>query len=134
MSARLAAEPNATPMIDVLLVLLVTFLMALPVLRHTIDVQLPQPGGHGDDAQIALTLQRDGSFDLNGERIADEAVLGRRLREVYAGRPVRILFVLAPGDIRYERVIAAMDSARGAGVKVLGVTPTPPARGGAPRR
>ena len=123
MSARLAAEPNVTPMIDVLLVLLVTFLIALPMLRHAIDVQLPQPGGGPGEAQIALTLQRDGSFDLNGERIADEAALGRRLREAYAGRPVQVLFVVAPGDTRYERVIAAMDSARGAGVKVLGVTP-----------
>ena len=123
MTGRLAVEPNLTPMIDVLLVLLVTFLMAVPLLRHSIDMRLPREGTGTAVAQIALTLRRDGSFDLNGERIADEAALGRRLREGYAGRPVQLLFVVAPGELRYERVIAAMDSARGAGVKMLGVAP-----------
>ena len=121
---RVSAEPNVTPMIDVLLVLLVTFLVALPVSRKTMDAQLPQPAPTGDGGpSISLTVRASSGFLLNGEPLADARALSLRLRDVYANRPDRTIFVGAEPGVRYAAVIAAMDAARGAGVRVIGVTP-----------
>jgi biopolymer transport protein TolR len=121
---RVVAEPNVTPMIDVLLVLLVTFLVALPLSRRTIDAQLPQPAPTGDPPpSISLTVRATDGFLLNGEPLRDGAALAARLRAVYANRPDRTIFIGAEPGVRYAAVIAAMDAARGAGVRVIGVTP-----------
>ena len=122
MNAKLATEPNVTPMIDVMLVLLIAFLVALPAER-SIDAQLPRKSGGVEGSRIALTVRGEGDYELNGERIPDERALGARLRDVYAGRPEGVLFVGADSGVKYERVIVAMDSARGAGVRVIGITP-----------
>lgn len=123
-NGRVAAEPNATPMIDVLLVLLVSFLVALPLARRTMDAQLPQREAIGDPApSISLTVRATDGFLLNGESLHDAPALSARLRAVYANRPDRTIFVGAEPGVRYAVVIAAMDAARGAGVRVIGITP-----------
>ena len=123
-NGRVAAEPNVTPMIDVLLVLLVTFLVAVEVSHRTIDAQLPQPESTGGPtASISLTVRATEGFVLNGESLRDERALAARLREVYTNRPDRTIFVGAEPGVRYAAVIAAMDAARGAGARVIGVTP-----------
>ena len=117
--ARMAAEPNVTPMIDVLMVLLIIFMVAVSGKRRAMDVQLPAESGEGQGAPIVLEVGPHGRLALNRQPVAP-AELGRRLREVYAGRPDKVLMVRGDGAARYQEVIAAMDSARGAGVRVLG--------------
>jgi biopolymer transport protein ExbD len=75
----LNAEPNITPMIDVLLVLLVIFLFKVPQLRRTLDVQLPDPAAtQGESAGIVLEVEPGPRFAVN-RQVVSAAQLGARV-------------------------------------------------------
>lgn len=117
------------PMIDVLLVLLIIFMIAQSATRRAIDLQLPQDTAATSAApSIVLSVEPGPRYVLNGSAIVASA-LGARLRDVFAGRATKVLFVRGAPTVRYQDVIVAYDAARGAGVKVTGVAPyTLPAR------
>jgi biopolymer transport protein TolR len=126
----LTNEPNVTPMIDVLLVLLIIFMMIIPLSRKAIDVQLPdptptkEPPNSKPDQIVLEVLPGAGgaTFAINKAPV-DHAGLGQRLKEIYEPRPEKIIFIKGDPDVTYQDVIFAMDMARGAGVKVIGAAP-----------
>jgi biopolymer transport protein ExbD len=120
------AEPNVTPMIDVLMVLLIIFMVMVPTSRRAIGAQLPAEQGSGGHTPIVLEVGPGGRLALNQQPVA-EAQLGARLRAVYAGRPDRVITVRGARTARYQEVVAALDSARGAGVRVIGLDTRPDA-------
>jgi biopolymer transport protein TolR len=125
-SGNLTNEPNVTPMIDVLLVLLIIFMLVVPMSRKAIDLQLPDPTEQQSSAtpppQIVLEVFPGDRFAVNKEPLT-RATLAKRLKEIYDGRPEKIIFVKGDPKVKYADVIYAMDVARGAGVKVIGVSP-----------
>ena len=125
-AAPLQAEPNVTPMIDVLLVMLIIYMLAL-VPRQAIRANLPEPvpetaGAPAADPQIVLDLLADGSYALNRQPVP-AAMLAPTLQSVYANRPAKLLFIRASAERSYQDVISAMDEARGAGVQLLALMP-----------
>lgn len=124
---RLTNDINVTPMIDVLLVLLIIFMLVVPMSRKALDLQLPDPTPQEQTGppppQIVLEVQPGNKYFVNKEPIPKDRLLAR-LTEIYNGRPEKIIFVKgAPVGVKYSDVIYAIDVARGAGVKVIGVSP-----------
>jgi biopolymer transport protein TolR len=125
-SGGLNNEPNVVPMIDVMLVLLVIFMLVQQV-RKAIDIQLPDPNpavaaANSASNQIVLEVLPGGQFAVNREPVTKDDLL-KRLTEIYEPRPEKIIFVKGDPKVQFQEVIYAMDMARGAGVKVIGVPP-----------
>lgn len=120
-------EPNVVPMIDIMLVLLIIFMVVQSLNRKAVDLQLPEPTPSITTAnpasnQIVLEVLENGTYAVNREPLTREN-LSKRLTEIYEGRPDKIIFVKGHPKVRYQDVIFAMDEARGAGVKVIGIPP-----------
>ena len=123
--ARLEAEPNVTPMIDVLLVLLIVFMFMLPLMQEQLPVQLPAPtadAGPATTTPLVLAVAPGPTYTLNRQPIAAPA-LAQSIASAFAARPDKILYVAGDSGVTYQQVITAMDVAKGAGVRVLAIAP-----------
>ena len=118
------AEPqlNATPLIDVLLVLLVMLIFTLPVATHAVKLNLPQPTHGPPSSAITVNIDFDGQLYWNGDSVSSLA-LERKFRETAgAQRPPRVKIV-PDKRVHYDYVAQVLASAQRSGVTALEVQP-----------
>lgn len=117
------ADINVTPLIDVLLVLLIIFMLVAPVAPRALEASLPSRSeGPSDSAPASLVLEvRADTFALNTSPVLTLKELERRLRAAFATRGDGTLFVRVEGGVAYERAVAAIDAAHGAGSSRIGL-------------
>ena len=124
--AKVNANINVTPMVDVMLVLLIIFMVITPMLQQKVAVDMAKvdnptsmPDADKEDA-IVVAITRDGRVFL-GQDMIDTSVLGSRVRDKLADKPGKTIYIRADARAQYRAVEDAIDAVRTAGVEDVGL-------------
>ncbi len=126
-SDQMLAEINMIPFIDVMLVLLIIFIITVPVIKHAVQVDLPQASNQklqDKPENVRLTVDADGAYYWNDAKVED-ADFQQRLTAAAAQEPQPELHIRGDKAVRYERVAQAMAAAQRAGVRKIGFVTEP---------
>jgi biopolymer transport protein TolR len=123
-SSKTAAVINVTPMTDILLVLLITF-MLLPNRTKGLPSEVPEPAPQNrtavaDRLDVVVRIRKDRSIDIDSQPVLLLELEGR-LKTLFVTRPGGVLFVNGAAELQYADVASVIDVARGAGWNRVGL-------------
>ncbi|HLY62587.1 MAG TPA: biopolymer transporter ExbD [Terriglobia bacterium] len=121
--ARPMVEMNITPLIDVLLVLIITFMVVTNLKPGGLDAQVPDPGvKDAGKSAIVVSVGADHHIRIN-QLPVDLNALGSGLEEIFKTRNQRIVFVQADSTLSFGEVARVIDIAKGVGIDKIGLLP-----------
>ena len=125
------AEINVIPLVDVMLVLLIIFMVAAPMLQRGVEVNLPEArqsreiSGERLFVDVPFSFRRDRRVHLAKETIRLE-VLAERVRQALIGRTDKEVFVRSDGRLDVQALIDVLDALKAGGVATAGIVTDPP--------
>jgi biopolymer transport protein ExbD len=128
----LNAAINTTPLVDVMLVLLIIFLITIPVVVHSVPVELPKERNLPTQTKpenVVIAVDRDGNVFWNNEFV-DDRQLFERLKTIAVRVPQPEVHIRGDREGRYEFVGRVVFNCQRAGILKIGFITEPPPRGG----
>jgi biopolymer transport protein ExbD len=126
------SEINTTPLVDVMLVLLIVFMITIPVITHTVPVELPKVHNVATETKpenVNLSVNKEGQVFWNQSLVPDSNALLERLKAVAVLKPQPEVHVRADKETRYEHVGRTILTAQRAGIMKVGFITEPGGRG-----
>ena len=120
-------EINMTPMVDIMLVLLIIFIITVPVMKHSVNIDLPRATNEAQNIQpetLRLSIDAQGAYFMNEIAITD-AELVLKLKTAAAQNPQPEMHIRGDKAVRYERVALAMAASQQAGLRKIGFITEP---------
>lgn len=123
------SQINVTPLVDVMLVLLIIFMVAAPILQQGVELELPKesiaPVESGEDEQLIVSITKDGNIYIGSANKVELETIGAKLIGILSTRRDKRVFIKADRRVSYGEVMAAMARIKNSGIDKVGLLTDP---------